>query len=125
VFACSSTSSPSIATDAAVDTAATSAPVTCVVTHGECAPGCCPQEGYRYDPTVNCVASESQVIGCTPKPASTGCGTLAVIGCAITPEGTFYTPGTAAGWEPKARCDDALQMKVTSAKSCAGDAGTD
>src|SRR3990167_9352581 len=77
VFACSSNETENTAADAAA---------TCVLRDGACSPGCCPQSGTRYDEAGNCLVGASKVIGCTPKPASTQCGYLGVVGCATTPE---------------------------------------
>jgi hypothetical protein len=97
----------------------------CELQDGGCGAGCCPQPGRRYDPAGDCVGAE-QTIGCAPKPASTSCGLLGVIGCAVTSAGTFYTSGLAPGWTGGTTCDEAVAAKVGAAKTCAtGDAGTD
>lgn len=118
VFACSSSEAP--------ETARGGAP-TCELHDGGCGEGCCSQPGNRYDPTRDCIERE-QVIGCAPGPASTSaCKLFGIVGCFVTPEGTFHTPGLAPGWTGgTGRCDDALREKVTSAKPCpTADAGAD
>jgi hypothetical protein len=106
-------------------TNAADAATTCVLRDGACGTGCCAQSGTRYDEAKSCLG-EKKVIGCTPKPATTGCGYLGVVGCAITPEGTWLTPDLAAGWTPPTACSDALKAKVSGAMECgAMDAGGD
>jgi hypothetical protein len=120
VFACSSEDVEIVTTDAATETAGS-----CAVRDGVCGTGCCAQSGNRYDEARDCI-DPAQVIGCAPKPASTQCGYLGVVGCAITPAGIFATYDQYAGWEPPTKCPESVASKVIRAKPCTtADAGSD
>jgi hypothetical protein len=108
VFACSSTEPADGASS-------------CVPSDGACGAGCCPQPGDRYDPARDCIEPE-QVIGCAPGPASTSACTMrGIVGCFVSPEGTFRTPGLVPGWTgptSASACSEAVVMKVSAAKAC-------
>jgi hypothetical protein len=125
VFACSSSETAGTVTDAAVDGADAASTATCELHDGACGTDCCEQPGGRYDETRDCVERE-HTIGCSPKPASTSCGLLGVVGCYVTPAGTFMTSGLSPGWTGGTSCDEATAAKVTAAKGCTtSDAGAD
>jgi hypothetical protein len=109
--ACSSESPASTAQEAAT--------TSCELVHGACPAGCCPQMGTLYDEAKGCLVGAPQLIGCAPKPATTVCGTLGVIGCAIDAQGTWRTAERTAGWTPPTACSDALASRVEAATACA------
>lgn len=109
VLACSTSSESTVASDSGTK-------ATCELHDGGCDPGCCAQQGVRYDPTRGCLTGGSIVIGCAPKSASTECGYLGVVGCAITPAGTFLTYDRLAPWTAPTACPD--PDKVITAKPC-------